>query len=188
MAGLIRAVLNIFFSLLLGVLAFALCVLYQPDFVQMLQEQAGDFKVVILDMLRDMGFETQVRVLTSFVLQDEQFVLMFFVIVTRVVIFFALAFLTWLLGGAFQVEEEVRELEEIRTERAQLEEMRAQMVSERERLDADQKAFEGARRASATSAKAQLNPAAATTGSSGPQADADGERDPFHNPAGGKLV
>ncbi|MEM8627016.1 MAG: hypothetical protein AAGF32_03655, partial [Pseudomonadota bacterium] len=134
-----RVTLSTVLSVILGVVLFAVTTLYYPDVVEQILFYASDFKDFVLAMLRDFGFETQVQVLARIALQDEQFAMMFFIIAARLMVTFALVFLTWLFGGAFRVEREFLETEEIRSEREQLNADRRALVEERGRLEAAMK-------------------------------------------------
>lgn len=149
MGGLIRAVSSIFFSLLLGVLLFALAVIYQPDFVRPLQFYASDLKDFLINQLDSMGLDERVNILNRFVLQDEQFVLMFFVIVARVLVYGLLFTLSWIFKDAFRTENDYMESEALREERGRLEKAQATFRKEREEMDAARQKLEAAKAAMA---------------------------------------
>lgn len=82
---------NIFFSLLLGAVALAMCAFYAPDFLETLQIRASYLKDDILHVLTSLGTTSAVNVWIRFLVQDEQLVFMGFVIFMRVL----LALLMW---------------------------------------------------------------------------------------------
>lgn len=86
MRRVIESVFNIFFSLLFGAVALALCALYAPETLEALQIQANFFKDDILVIMTSLGTTANVNVWIRFLVQDEQLVFMGFVIVMRVLI------------------------------------------------------------------------------------------------------
>lgn len=86
MRRVIESVFNIFFSLLFGAVALAMCALYAPDTLEMLQINASYLKDDILVVLTGLGTDSSVNVWIRFLVQDEQLVFMGFVILMRVLI------------------------------------------------------------------------------------------------------
>ena len=136
MGALFRALSTIFFSLLLGAIALALCAIYFPETLEEIQIQADHLrKNILYSLSTHFGTTSSVNVWLRFLLQDQQLVFMGFVIVARVAVFSLLSFLSWLFFDAFRVEKEVLEIESIREERRKLDEARKALEAERKRRE-----------------------------------------------------
>lgn len=88
---------NIFFSLLLGAFALALCAIYAPEMLELLQIKASLLKDDILWGLTSLGTKANVNVWVRFLVQDQQLVFMGFVIFMRI----SLALIMWAVGGLY---------------------------------------------------------------------------------------
>lgn len=93
---------NIFFSLLLGAFALALCAIYSPDLLEALQINASYLKDDILYVLTSLGTSSNVNVWIRFLVQDEQLVFMGFVIFMRVL----LALMMWGINSMLGIGRE----------------------------------------------------------------------------------
>ena len=140
MGALVRAILNIFLSLLVGAFALALCAYYFPEWLESFQIQASKLKDGLLDAMKSAGSSPSINVWVRFLVQDEQLVFMGFVIVARIILFLLLSFFAALLfGGAFRVERNYEE-------RQALEDEREQLAAERRALEEQRRKFEAERR------------------------------------------
>jgi hypothetical protein len=73
----------ILFSLLLGAIALAYVGVEHPDYLDVMLDTASDFKTWLL---AHSALETKYNVWVKFLVQEQQFVFMFFVIVMRLVL------------------------------------------------------------------------------------------------------
>ena len=78
-----RAGSVIFFSLLLGALALAYVGVEHPSILNAMLDRASDFKTWLL---LHIGLEAKYNVWVKFLVQEQQFVFMFFVIVMRLIL------------------------------------------------------------------------------------------------------
>ncbi|MBI1383341.1 MAG: hypothetical protein GC150_00305 [Rhizobiales bacterium] len=150
MAGLIRALLTIFLSLILGIIAIALCAYYFPETLESIQIWASYRKDDILYSLTNhFGTTPRVNVWLRFLLQEQSLVFMAFVVVARIIVFSALTFVGWLFSSALSVEQQYEESEAMREAREHLAAERRSIAAERERLEAERKELLAQRRADA---------------------------------------
>jgi hypothetical protein len=92
----ISATVNIFFSLVLGAFALAFCAVQYPDSINSLLIVAEGVKRNITEA----GIPVQYNIWIKFLLQEQQLVFMFFVIIMRIVFAFAVLGATSLFGLA----------------------------------------------------------------------------------------
>ena len=88
LAAIFRAGGMIFLSLLLGALALAYVGVEHPSYLDVMLDAASDFKAWLL---AHSALETKYNVWVKFLIQEQQFVFMFFVIVMRLVLLFVFA-------------------------------------------------------------------------------------------------
>ena len=100
MTGLIKAILSIALSLIVGAMALALCAYYFPDQLEALQISASYFKDAMMTALTNAGSKASINVWIRFLLSDEQLVFMFFVIGARVVLYMFFTMLGWMFSRA----------------------------------------------------------------------------------------
>lgn len=97
MFHIVTASTNIFLAFLIGAFAFVYCGLNFPEFFQILKSGARVIKDFITD---DIGLSTQAKLLLDFVIQELQFVFMFFVILSRI----AIATVAWWFNSLFKAD------------------------------------------------------------------------------------
>lgn len=85
----------IFLSLLLGAMAVAFVGVEYPTYLDAMLDQASDFKTWLL---ANSGLEAKYNVWVKFLIQEQQFVFMFFVILMRVLLLLIAA----LFGGLYR--------------------------------------------------------------------------------------
>ncbi len=73
----------IFLSLLLGAAALAYVGVEYPMYLDAMLDEASDFKTVLL---ANTGLEAKYNVWVKFLVQEQQFVFMFFVVVMRILL------------------------------------------------------------------------------------------------------
>ncbi len=96
MTNITLATTNIFFSIILGAIFFVLCGLNFPHMVSIIQDGASG----LVDIITNIGIPVEYNIWVKFVLQDQTFVLMFFIILARVV----LAILGSIFSSLFSVD------------------------------------------------------------------------------------
>lgn len=139
MGALIRAVLNIFLSMLVGAFALALCAYYYPEWLESFQIQASKLKDWILETMKSAGSTSSINVWLRFLVQDEQLVFMGFVIAARVGLFLLLSLLGTLFFGAFRDDRLDEERQALESERQQLEADWRTLNEERRRFDTERR-------------------------------------------------
>ncbi len=92
-SSLLRAGSVIFFSLLLGALAMAYVGVEYPGTLDQMLDRASDFKTWLL---ANSQLETKYNVWVKFLVQEQQFVFMFFVIVMRLALLIIFAMINGL--------------------------------------------------------------------------------------------
>ncbi len=90
----------IFLSLLLGAIALAYVGVEYPGLLDTMLDQASDFKTWLL---AHSGLEDKYNVWVKFLIQEQQFVFMFFVIVMRLSLLLLAAFATGLYRWLWDV-------------------------------------------------------------------------------------
>lgn len=85
LGAIFRAGSTIFLSLLLGAIALAYVGVEHPDYLDVMLDTASDFKTWLL---AHSALETKYNVWVKFLIQEQQFVFMFFVIVMRLLLLF----------------------------------------------------------------------------------------------------
>lgn len=120
MGSVLRATINIVFSLILGALAFALVAVKAPEFMNSIQDVAETFRQFLTTKL---SIPVEYNVWVRFLIQDQQLVFMFFVITTRILLAMLLAALTRMFTESdeqkrerIMIEEEDRIREKYRAE------------------------------------------------------------------------
>lgn len=93
LGSIVRAGGVIFLSLLLGAISLAYVGVEHPDYLNAMLDQASDFKTWLLS---NSGLEAKYNVWVKFLVQEQQFVFMFFVILMRVVLLLLVALATGL--------------------------------------------------------------------------------------------
>ena len=91
LSSILRAGSVIFFSLLLGAIALAFVGVEYPGILNSMLDQASDFKTFLV---AHSGLEDKYNVWVKFLIQDQQFVFMFFVILMRLLLLLLFAFFT----------------------------------------------------------------------------------------------
>lgn len=90
----------IFLSLLLGAIALAIVGVEYPSYLDAMLDRASDFKTWLLS---HSGLEAKYNVWVKFLVQEQQFVFMFFVIVMRLVLLLLVALATGLYRWLWDV-------------------------------------------------------------------------------------
>ncbi len=85
---------NVFFSLILGALALAVCWYYLPEFTLSLFKYAGSLREWIFNQGMSAKYEIMLRALVD----DRQVVYMGFVLFSRFMVSLLLGFMYWLFG------------------------------------------------------------------------------------------
>ena len=105
-----RASSIIFFSLLLGAICLAYVGVEHPSYLDSMLDTASDFKTWLL---AHSGLEAKYNVWVKFLVQEQQFVFMFFVIVVRIALLLvfqgAPALFRWLWDVPAQKESAQKE-------------------------------------------------------------------------------
>ena len=86
---------NVFFSLILGAFALAVCWYYFPEFTLSLFKYASSLREWIFSQGMSAKYEIMMRALVD----DRQVVYMGFVLFSRLMVSLLLAFMYWLFGG-----------------------------------------------------------------------------------------
>lgn len=92
-SSIVRAGGVIFLSLLLGALALAYVGVEHPMYLDSMLDHASDFKTWLL---ANSGLEAKYNVWVKFLIQEQQFVFMFFVILMRILLLLIVALATGL--------------------------------------------------------------------------------------------
>ena len=95
LSSIVRAGGIIFLSLLLGAIALAYVGVEHPDMLNVMLDRASDFKTWLLS---HSGLEAKYNVWVKFLVQEQQFVFMFFVILMRL----ALLLIVALVAGLYR--------------------------------------------------------------------------------------
>lgn len=93
LGSIVRAGGIIFLSLLLGAIALAYVGVEHPGTLDYMLDQASDFKTWLL---ANSGLEAKYNVWVKFLVQEQQFVFMFFVVLMRVLLLLIVALVTGL--------------------------------------------------------------------------------------------
>lgn len=88
LSSIARAGSVIFLSLLMGAVALAYVGVEHPEYLDSMLDTASDFKTWLL---AHSGLESKYNVWVKFLVQEQQFVFMFFVIVMRVLLLLLVA-------------------------------------------------------------------------------------------------
>lgn len=100
LSSIVRAGGVIFLSLLLGAIALAYVGVEHPGLLNSMLDTASDFKTLLL---ANTGLEDKYNVWVKFLVQEQQFVFMFFVILMRLILLLLVAMATGLYRWLWDV-------------------------------------------------------------------------------------
>lgn len=83
-------------SLILGAILLGYCGYYYPEWLDWMLGVATDLKIALTNV-ENTGISSGYNIWLKFLIHEQTFVLMFFVLMVRIVI----VFITWLLGSLF---------------------------------------------------------------------------------------